>query len=159
MASICCSPPESVPLLQPREERENAFEIAVEAGAVGDDGAHLEVLEHRHAREDAAAFRAERHRHAGDLVRAPPGDVLALVDDTAFAGLRAAEDGHHQRRLAGAVGADQRDDLAGIDGHVDAAKRDDVAVIGLDALDAEEGFAHALTSCTTSSTSSSSTPR
>ena len=58
--------------------------------------------------------------------------------DRAAAGARAAEDGHHQRRFAGAVGADQRDDLAFLDRHVDAVQRADVAVIGLDALDAEQ---------------------
>ena len=40
------------------------------------------------------------------------GDVAALEHDAAFAGARPAENGHHQGGLAGAVGADQRDDLA-----------------------------------------------
>src|SRR5690606_26393387 len=52
--------------------------------------------------------------------------------DGTGAGARLAADGHHQRRLAGAVGADQRDDLAAVDVDVDAAQRDDLAVIGLD---------------------------
>ena len=63
-----------------------------------------------------------------------------------FARPRAAADRHHQGRLAGAVRPDQRDDLAFVDLHVDAAQRDDVAVVGLDPGDREEG-AHATTSC------------
>jgi hypothetical protein len=72
MASICCSPPESVPprclaLLQAREEREDLLEILVEILQVVEARAHLQVLEHGHAREDAAAFRRLRDAEAGDL--------------------------------------------------------------------------------------------
>jgi len=48
--------------------------------------------------------------------------------------------GHHQRRLAGAVGADQRDDLAFVDDEIDALERGDGAVPGADAGKGEEGF-------------------
>ena len=51
---------------------------------------------------------------------------------------RVAEDRHHQRRLAGAVGADQRDDLAGWHVDVDVVQRVDVAVAGGDALQRQE---------------------
>ncbi len=69
----------------------------------------------------------------GSWVMSRPGK-----GDRALARPRAAEDRHHQRRLAGAVGADQRDDLALVHVEIDAFERDDVAVIGLDAADAEE---------------------
>ena len=65
IATICCSPPDSVPasclqpLLDAREEREDALQICLEFGrVVAGEGAHLEVLEHRHAREEAPRLRA-----------------------------------------------------------------------------------------------------
>ena len=73
--SICCSPPDSVPprcvdaLLEPREQREDLLDVLVEIFQVVEAGAHLQVFQHRHAREDAAAFRRLRDAHAGDLVR------------------------------------------------------------------------------------------
>ena len=44
-------------------------------------------------------------------------------NDLAVARPRIAAHGHHQGGFAGAVGADQRDDLAGIDVEVDALER------------------------------------
>ena len=59
------------------------------------------------------------------------GDVFAAIDDLALASLGIAADRHHQGRLAGAVGADHRDDLALVDVHVDAFERLDLAVEGV----------------------------
>ena len=67
-------------------------------------------------------------RSPRDLVRRHVGDVAAVEFDLAGAGAGLAEDRHHQRRFAGAVGADQRDDLAGIDLEIDALQRLDLAV-------------------------------
>ena len=54
-----------------REEVEDAVEILVDVAALlALVGAHLEVLEHGHPREDAAALRRLRDAHAHDLVRA-----------------------------------------------------------------------------------------
>ena len=63
---------------------------------------------------------------------------LPVEGDRAVARARVAADRHHQRRLAGAVGADQRDDLAVVHVEVDAAQRRDVAVVGLDAAHGQE---------------------
>ena len=57
-------------------------------------------------------------------------DVAAVEDDLAVARARIAADRHHQGGFAGAIGADQRDDLAGIDLDVYAFERLDVTVIG-----------------------------
>ena len=65
-------------------------------------------------------------------------DVRARIGDRAFAGPRIAEDRHHQGRLAGAVGADEGDDLALVHVDVDALEGDDVAVKGLHPAHAEE---------------------
>ena len=56
-----------------------------------------------------------------DQVRRHLRDVVAVVQDLARARPGVAADRHHQRRFAGAVGADQRDDLARIDLQVDAS--------------------------------------
>ena len=165
IASICCSPPDSVPprwrepLLEARKQRQHAFEVAVEVAVVGDGRAHLQIFQHRHAREDAAAFRSLRQFQAGDLVRRHAGDIAAVEVDRAFARARVAADCHHQRRLAGAVGADQRDDLAVVDVEVDALERLYAPVKRGHAAHREKWGAHRPTSASTSATSSSSTPR
>ena len=115
-------------LLQAREQGADPLEILVEMGQPVHGRAHLQVLEHGHAREDAPPFRGLGDRQARDLVGRHLGDVPPRIGDRALARARVAEDRHHQGRLAGAVGADQRDDLALVDIHVDALQGDDVAV-------------------------------
>jgi len=77
-----------------------------------------------------------------DLVRGQLGDVAAGEGDAALPRARVAEDRHHQRRLAGAVRADERHDLAFADVDVDPPERGDVAVIGLDPAHAQKRQAH-----------------
>jgi len=73
---------------------------------VADGCAHLQVLEHGHAREDAAALGRLRDAQPRDLVGREPRNVAAVEYDRAFARARIAEDRHHQGGFAGAVGAD-----------------------------------------------------
>src|SRR5215471_19508721 len=47
-------------LPQARKEREHAFKVLAERGRIGDQRAHLEIFQYRHAREDTAAFRRLR---------------------------------------------------------------------------------------------------
>src|ERR1700730_16415123 len=68
-----------------------------------------------------------------DLMRRQLRDIAAGKCDGAFAGARIAADRHHQGRFAGAVGADQSDDLTLIDVEVDALERHDAAVECFDA--------------------------
>ncbi len=79
--------------------------------------------------------------------------------DAAGAGARAAEDAHHQRGLAGAVGPDQRHDLARAHLDADAMQHRELAVAGSDLLDAEARRGHSATSRSTSGIFSSGTPR
>ncbi|EGE57986.1 hypothetical protein RHECNPAF_3500035 [Rhizobium etli CNPAF512] len=161
-----------VTFLETRKERKDLLDVLGEVFEIVEAGAHLKVFQHRHAREDAASLRRLRDAQARNLVCRHLGDIAALEDDRALASLWAAADRHHQRRLAGAVGADQADDLALVDLDIDAGQCTDIAIIGFDAVHLKERLtrhyfvAHQFappSSCSTvaitSSTSSSSTPR
>ena len=126
------------PLGEAWEQFEDAGEVAVPGVGAGRKRAHLQVLQHAHARKDAPAFRGLGDVKPGDFVGRQLRNVAAGEFDAALAGARLAEDGHHQGRLAGAVGPDQGDDLALRDVEIDALERDDVAIIGLDPAQAEE---------------------
>ena len=68
-----------------------------------------------------------------DLVGRGVGDVAPVEDHRALVGLDHPADGLQQRRLAGAVGAEQRDDLALVDLEVDVEEHLHVAVEHLQA--------------------------
>ncbi len=149
----------SEPLPQTREQRQDSLNVFGEFAFGGDGGAYLQIFQHRHARKYASAFRRLCELEPGDLVGRQPGNVAAVEGDRPFARPRVAAHRHHQGGLAGAVGADQRDDLAGIDVEVDALERPHVAVKGGDAANGKEGSAHRPTLASTFATSSSGTPR
>ncbi len=65
-----------------------------------------------------------------DLVARQPGDVLALERDRAVR-RHLAHDRLHGGRAADTVAAEQADDLAGGDAHIDALKDVAFAVIGV----------------------------
>src|SRR5262245_66557902 len=87
------------------------------------------------------------------------GDVHAFEQDISVGGPRPPEDGHHQSGLAGAVRADERDDLALRDVEAYPVQHGDVAVAGGDVVDRKHGRAHRPTSLPTLPTSFSGTPR
>ena len=65
--------------------------------------------------EDAGFLRQVAHAEAGPAVHRQRGDVLAVEQDLAVVG-RDLAGGHAEAGgLAGAVGAEQADDLAGVD--------------------------------------------
>ena len=67
---------------------------------------------HGERREHAVAAGHLHDAERGDLVRRGVGDLAPVEDHRAVVGLDHARDGLQQRRLAGAVRAEQRDDLA-----------------------------------------------
>ena len=76
-----------------------------------------QILEHGHVGDDAAAFHHLEDAAAHGLVRALVGDALAVEldlagDDFAVLGMQQAGNRLQCRRFAGAVGTEQRDDLA-----------------------------------------------
>ena len=155
IATICCSPPESVPaccdLRSARrgKERVDTLEVALHllVAARALERAHLQVLEHAHPREEPPPLGRLRDPELHDLVRGPIRDLLALEADRSPPRAVEAVDRAERRRLAGAVRADQRDDLALPDVDRDALERFDRAVVGVDVLELEDelaGSAHAV---------------
>src|SRR5262249_34122967 len=154
------SPALSLALLQHGKKRTNPLEIPLEAvRIVGDESAHLEVFENRQPRKDAPPLRRLRDAQLRNLVRRQLRDVFALEQDAAIDRPWPAEDGHHQRGLAGAIGTDQRNDLALCDIEAHTVQDGNVAVPGGDVADLEQGRAHKPTSCSILTTSFSGTPR
>lgn len=78
--------------------------------------------------------RGVRQAHRDDLVRADAVQRFAVEDDPAPGGLEQPGQGAQCRRLAGAVGADEGDDLTGFDAEGDALDGFDLAVGDLEVL-------------------------
>src|SRR5882672_4068219 len=124
-------------LAQAWKQREDDLQRGRTRGAVA--RAQLEVLAHAHAREELAPLRhvsdaARDHLRAGSAV-----DALALELDPAAAQGQQPADRPQRRRLAGPVAADERDHLARAHLQRDLAHGHEVAVAGLDAIEAEQG--------------------
>ena len=124
--SICCSPPEQRPArrpIDPLERRE------VREGDRGRHAGELQVVGDRHVHDHrpllghvAEAVPAARvHRCGGRLAEEP---------DLALHRRELAGEREQRRRLAGAVGAEERDDLAGVDVEVEVADDGHLAVAG-----------------------------
>src|SRR5262249_43918780 len=127
-------------LLEAREQRVDAIDVLADRLRVlAREGAHLEVLQHGHAREDAAPLRRVGDADRGDGVTGHRLDLAPLEHDPPAARRDDARDRAQRRGLAGAVGADQRDDLALVDLDRDALERLDRAVVRVDLLDDEDG--------------------
>ena len=96
---------------------------------------HVEVLAEREVLVDGGDPKLQC------VARAGHGDRLAAEAD--LAGGRRVHAGEHldQRRLARAVVADERDDLAGMDVEVDVGQRRDGAEVLADAAQAEDQLA------------------
>ncbi len=116
------------------------LDLAVAAG----EGAELEVFQRRHVGDDAPALHHLEDAAADDLVGIDAVDALAVehdlaARDLAVLGLEQARDRLQRRRLAGAIGAEQRDDRAL--GHLEAQAaqhQDDVVIDDLDVAHAEQ---------------------
>ena len=103
-------------------------------GAAGAWGlaADLQVLGHGQVGEDAAFLGHVAEAGAGDAVGFPAGDVGAGEVDAAGGGADDADQRLHGGALAGAVAAEQDQDLAGGEGEGDALQDVGAAVIGVE---------------------------
>ena len=126
-ATICCSPPESVraswlsrSLRRGKSEKAfSKFSLRSALARLCADPTSRFSCD-RHLREQAPALRHLHDTGANDGVGAHLGEVHVFERHRAGRRLGEARDGVHERRLAGAVGADDADDLSlsDVDGHV-----------------------------------------
>ena len=120
IASICCSPPDSVPAFwllrsasRGKRSKTRSRSSSMLGLVVALERAHLEVLEHGHAPEDRRPSGDCEMPMRDDLVRARACVMSSPVGSgSARARLVEPVDRAQRRRLAGAVRADQRHDLA-----------------------------------------------
>ena len=70
------------------------------------------ILERREFAEDVGALETAPDAEPGDAMGRKPGDLAPLIEDAAAARLQLARQQVDERRLAGAVGADDGVDLA-----------------------------------------------
>ena len=137
MASICCSPPLRLParcvaaLVEPRElPRTTARCRRATAAVAADERAGAQVVLDRQLGEGAAALRhlgdarRGRSRRATALVMSWPSNSIVPVPRDH------AADGTHRGGLAGAVGAEDDDDLALVTSRSRSCRTADRAVAG-----------------------------
>ena len=135
--SRCCSPPEHLPTLRSAMRLDAGRpQDLVDRARVGEEARGVRHgLADREVLEQAAGL-----HHRGDEAA---GDRLARLEaehlDRAGRGLREPEDHVDGRGLAGAVGAEEGDDLALLEGQVDAADGVDGAEVLGDPGDLDGG--------------------
>src|SRR5262249_3837611 len=130
--------PLSDALLQSRKESEHAIAVFQDlAPGLPRERAEVEVLVDGEVGEDAASLVDLRQAEAEDLVRGQAGEIAAVEDDPARGALAEAAHRPERGRLARAVGADERDDLPGLDRDRDAVERADRAVTHGEVFDLE----------------------
>jgi len=132
---------EGLPLAMRAVAVERGGEAALAHGPRRPAHPESQVLLDGELREDAAPLGNERQPAARDLVHAQPPDLGAVVDDAPAR--RANQPGHRAQRggLARAVGADEADQLAGLDGEVHAFHGANAAVGNLQRFEGEEAHA------------------
>ena len=106
--------------------------------------AHQQVGQHRGVLEQLYVLKGAGDAEPGDLVRRDLGDVAALEEQLARGRVVEPRDQVEDRRLAGAVGADDGEDLALLDAEAHAVDCLEAAELQRDAVDREE--AHRLRS-------------
>ena len=106
-------------LLQRREQGIDLVDDVAEIVAP-DESAHFQIFVHGERREDAALLGHIGHPLADQFVGLATADILAPEPDLSLAQPDQAEDRLHCCRFAGAVRADDGDDLAGRHRQVDA---------------------------------------
>ena len=126
-------------LAQDREELEDPLPCGGHGGPVAlGHRPETEVVGDGEAREHAASLRGQREAALDDSLGREPLDLLAAEANAAAGRGHEARDGVQEARFAGAVRAEQGDDLALPDAKRDLADRDDGAVADEEALDGEK---------------------
>ena len=132
IAAICCWPPDKrrrrqvAQFTQAREQLIDARQIPRPFALAM--AAEQQVFFDRKARKQPAAFRHHGDAEPHHFVRRLVADRLAVEHHHVGRGRQRAGDRAQKRGLAGAVGADDGDGLALLDGDVDIEQRLEVAV-------------------------------
>ena len=128
------------PVTQDREVAEDAFGRFADLVLLAalEPAGEAQVLGHRQRREHALPAGHLRDATRRDLVRRGVGHVAPVEDDGAPACLDEPGDRLQQRRLAGAVRPEERDDLALVDLEVDAEQHLHAVVMHVDSADEQE---------------------
>jgi len=105
------------------------------------EGAEQEVVLDAHLAEQLALLRHQRHAHGDEMLDFDVALHFALELDLALRGQQ-AHDGAQHGGLAGAVGADHRDDLPGGNLQVDVMQRLDLAVGDAQIIYLQDGGRH-----------------
>ena len=113
-----------------------------EAEAAGELAAHEDVADDRLLDRERPVLEHGLDAGLARPRRVPAGHRLAAHDDLAAGRRDHAGEDLDQRRLAGAVVADQADDLADVDVQADAAERVDVAVGLRDVAELDQVLGH-----------------
>ena len=124
----------AAPLLQAGEALVDVLNALRRVGAGLGERPHLQVLLHCHLQKDPPPLRALGQPMLNDLVGRNALQVLSVKHDGAAAGMEQAGNCIQYRGLAGAVGADQGDDLPLVDLKRDALDSVDAAVVDMDIL-------------------------
>src|SRR5919109_328095 len=126
------------PLLEAREPAVAATQVLLDGGAVAAHvGAEAEVLLHGQLGEGPPALGNVGDALPRDL-RGPHSGQAPPVEGDLPAGMNHAGEGAQGGRLAGAVGTEDHDLLAPVDGEVDPLEHLHLAVAGAEALDLEQ---------------------
>src|SRR5262249_42873925 len=131
------------PLGEPREIAIDALEIGADLRAVAADiGAEAEILLDAELHESAAAVRYMGNAEARDLLGREARDVASAEPEGALP-LHHRRDRPQQRRLAGAIGTQQRGDAARLHREVDTVQHLRRTVGGVEAAHLQQRRHHA----------------
>ena len=129
---------------EPREQAVDILQrVAQHRPAAWQERAAHQIFLHRHAGEQAAAFRHQSHAQADNLfgrqrIDAPALELDAAGDMGRSPAIHHADDGAQQGRFAGAIRADDGVDRALFDAEPDAVERAALAVKGREAPDGQQ---------------------
>ena len=101
--------------------------------------AHADVFEHRQPAEQLVDLEGAREPAPCPIGLAQRGDVVAVEDHAARMRAERAGDQVHQRRLAGAVGADERVPRSALERQIDIARHRQRAESPVQSLDLQRG--------------------
>src|SRR5207245_6765128 len=133
-------------LAQDGKEGEPALHVLLDPVLVAaQERTQLKILPQGEVGEDPAPLRRVGKAALDQLVRLHPRDRLLAVEDASSGRLQETGDRPQRGRLAGAVRADEGDDLAFAHFARDASQRVDGAVVHVEAIEAQERPGHGCT--------------